>query len=132
MAQTELNCVHQHHLTTDIHKLILKNDSTAAVDDALLYLKHILDGHPVEEKLRLFIDARSGVPPLQYFFAELRKLYATYEQLPEIRAVYLYKDSIVLSVIQMFFNALRMNASRRFMKNGTDIDAQALLLSNEK
>jgi hypothetical protein len=132
MAQTELNCVHQHHLTTHIHKLILQNDSTAAVDDALHYLKQILDGHPADEKLRLFIDARAGVPPLQYFFAELRKLYASYEQLPEIRAVYLYKDSIVLSVIQMFFNALRMNASRRFMKNGTDIEAQNWLMSNEK
>jgi hypothetical protein len=131
MAQTELNCVHQHYLNTDIHKLILKNDSTAAVDDALAHLKKILQEHPAEDKLRLFIDARSGVPPLQYFFAELRKVYAAQEQLPEIRAVYLYKDSIVLSVIQMFFNALRMNASRRFMKNGTDIEAQAWLMSNE-
>lgn len=132
MAQTELNCIHQHFLNSGIHKLILQNDSVQAVDDALLHLKKILNEHPVEQKLRLFIDARSGVPPLQYFFAELRKLYATYEQLPEIRAVYLYKDSIVLSVIQMFFNALRMNASRRFMKNGTDIEAQNWLMSNEK
>ena len=131
MAQTELNCLHQYYLTNHIHKLIIQNDSKNAVDDALVHLKKILDEQPLDEKLKLLIDARLGVPPLQYFFAELRKLYGTYEALPEIRAVYIYEDSIVLSVLQVFFNALRLNATRRFIKGGTEIEAQDWLLSDE-
>lgn len=131
MAQTELNCLHQYYLTNHIHKLVLKNDSKNAVDDALMHLKNILDEQPQDEKLRLYIDARSGVPPLQYFFAQLRKLYGTYDALPQIRAVYVYEGSIVLSVIQIFFNALGLDASRRFIKGGTDIEAQTWLLSDE-
>lgn len=131
MTQTELNCLHQHYLTNHIHKLILQNDSKYAVDDALMHLKNILDEQPQDEILRLFIDARAGVPPLQYFFTQLRKLYGTYDTLPEIRAVYLYEDSVILSVIQAFFNALGLNASRRFIKGGTEIEAQTWLLSDE-
>lgn len=131
MAQTELNCQYQYYLTNHIHKLILQNSSKLAVDDALMHLKKILDAHPVDEELKLLIDARSGVPPLQYFFAELRKLYGTYEELPEIRACYIYEDSVVLSVLQMFFNALRMQASRRFIKGGTELEAQTWLLLND-
>lgn len=132
MAQTELNCVHQHYLNSDIHKLVLQNNSVAAVDDALAALRRILQNHPSDNTLRLLIDARAGVPPLHYFFTELRKVYGEFESLPEIRAAYLYKDSVVLSVLQAFFQALRMSASRRFMKNGSDIEAQTWLVSNEK
>ncbi|MGB7338642.1 MAG: hypothetical protein WBC91_07105 [Phototrophicaceae bacterium] len=130
MAQTELSCLHQHYLTNHIHKLIIKNKSKAAVDDALMHMKNILDGHPNDEQLKLLIDAREGVPPLQYFFSELRRLYGTYSELPEIRAVYIYEESVVLSVLQMFFNALRMKASRRFIKGGTELEAQEWLLSD--
>lgn len=130
MAQTELNCLYQYYLTNHIHKLIIQNDSQNAVDDALVHLKKILDEHPQDEQLKLLIDARMGVPPLQYFFAELRKLYGTYETLPEIRACYIYEESVMLSVLQMFFNALSLNASRRFIKGGSEIEAQKWLLSN--
>lgn len=132
MAQAELNCLHQHYLTNHIHKLVLQNNSKAAVDDALMHLTRILDEHPIDEQLKILIDARKGVPPLQYFFTELRKVYGAREQLPEIRAAYIYEESVVLSVLQMFFNALRMNASRRFMKGGTELEAQEWLLSNEE
>lgn len=131
MAQTELNCLYQYYLTNHIHKLIIQVDNKLAVDDALVHMKKVLDEHPQDEQLKLLIDARKGVPPLQYFFAELRKLYGTYEALPEIRACYIYNDSVVLSVLQMFFNALRMNASRRFVKGGSEIEAQQWLLSDE-
>ena len=135
MVQTHLNCVHQHYLNNDVHKLILQNASSETVDEALAHLKRIIDNHVHEHAtakvLRLFIDARAGVPPLQYFFTELRKLYGTYEALPTIRAVYVYEDSVVLSLLQMFFNALRMNASRRFIKNGTDVEALEWVLSDE-
>ena len=131
MAQTELNCLYQYYLTNHIHKLILQSNSKNAVDDALVHLKKVLDEHPQDEQLKLLIDARSGVPPLQYFFTELRKLYSTYDTLPEIRACYIYEDSVMLSVLQMFFNALRLNATRRFIKGGTELEAQNWLLSNE-
>ena len=135
MAQTQANCVHQHYLNNDVHKLITQTASNQAVDEALVHMKRILDNHLKENgadtTLRLFIDARAGVPPLQYFFTELRKLYATYDQLPTIRAVYVYEDSVVLSLLQMFFNALRMNASRRFIKNGTDVEALEWVLSDD-
>lgn len=127
MAQTELNCLYQYYLTNHIHKLIIQNDSKLAVDDALFHLKNVLDEHPEGELLKLFIDARGGMPPLQYFFSELRKLYGTYEILPPIRAVYIYEDSVVLSVLQVFFNALGLDASRRFIKGGTEIEAQKWL-----
>lgn len=132
MAETRTNCEYRHYLNNGIHKLIIQNKNTTAVDDALYYLKQILDGHPVNETLYLFIDARKGVPPLQYFFSKLRRLYSKYEQLPEIRAVYLYEDSIMLSMLQMFFNTLRLNASRRFIRGGTEIEAQNWLLSEEE
>lgn len=135
MVQTHLNCVHQHYLNNDVHKLITQNGSNEAVDEALVHLKRIIDNHleenGAETTLRLFIDARAGVPPLQYFFSSLRKLYATYDALPTIRAVYVYEESVVLSLIQMFFNALRMNASRRFIKNGTDVEALEWVLSDD-
>lgn len=131
MAQVTSNCHYQHYLNNNIHKLILQNDSKLAVDEALIHLGNILDEHTMDKQLRLFIDARAGVPPLQYFFAELRKLYGQREQLPEIRAVYLYEDSVVLSVLQVFFKALGLNAKRRFIKGGTEIQAQEWLLSNE-
>lgn len=130
MAQTELNCLHQHYLTNHIHKLITKNKSKEAVDDALMHMKKILDEHPEDEPLNILIDAREGVPPLQYFFSQLRSLYATYDNLPVIRAAYIYEESVVLSVLQMFFNALRMKASRRFIKGGTELEAQEWLLSD--
>ena len=132
MAQTTTNCEYRHYLNNGIHKLIIRNKTTVAVDDALYHLKHILDEHPVENTLYLFIDAREGVPPLQYFFSKLRRLYKKYEQLPEIRAVYLYEESIMLSMLQMFFNALGMKASRRFIRSGTELEAQEWLLSAEK
>lgn len=131
MAQTELNCLHQYYLTNHIHKLIIQNESKYAVDDALMHLKKILDEQAKDEKLRLFIDARAGVPPLQYFFSQLRKLYSTYDELPEIRAVYIYEGSVILSVLQAFFNALGLNASRRFIKGGTELEAQTWLLSDD-
>lgn len=131
MAQTQMNCEYRHYLNNGIHKLIIQNTTTAAVDDAIYHLKHILDEHPTDETLHLFIDARQGVPPLQYFFSKLRRFYNKYEQLPAIRAVYLYEDSVVLLMLQMFFNALRMNASRRFIKGGTELEAQNWLLSSE-
>lgn len=131
MAETQLNCLYQYYLTNHIHKLILQNDSKRAVDDALMHLKKVLDEHDGNEKLRIFIDARAGVPPIQYLFSKLRKLYATYDDLPEIRAVYVYEGSVVLSVIQAFFNALGINASRRFIRGGTDIEAQDWLLSDD-
>lgn len=131
MAQLELHCLHRHYLNNDVHKLILQDDTSAAVDDALYHMKAILDEQPADETLRLFIDARAGVPPLNYFFTELRKLYGSYDALPQIRAVYVYDKSIVLSIIQAFFQALRMNASRRFLKNGTDVEALEWLLSDE-
>lgn len=130
MVQAELHCIHQHYLTNGIHKLIAKDGSKQAVDDALVHLTHILDSHPVEETLLLLIDARAGVPHLPYFFSELRNLYGQREQLPPIRAVYIYEESVVLSVLQIFFNALRINASRRFIKGGTEIEAQNWLLSD--
>jgi len=127
MAQTELNCLYQYYLTNHIHKLVIQNDSKAAVDDALAHLKKVLDEHPEGELLKILIDARLGVPPLQYFFTELRKLYGTYDKLPQIRAVYIYEDSVLLSVLQVFFNALGLDASRRFIKGGTEIEAQEWL-----
>lgn len=129
MAQTAMNCEYRHYLNNGIHKLIIQNKTTAAVDEALHHLKHILNEQPVDETLYLFIDARAGVPPLQYFFSHLRRLYKKYEQLPEIRAVYLYEESIMLSMLQMFFNTLRLNASRRFIRGGTELEAQEWLLS---
>ena len=132
MAQTQMNCEYRHYLNNGIHKLIIQNTSTAAVDDALYHMKNILDEHSVDKTLHLFIDARDGVPPLQYFFSQLRGLYSTYEKLPAIRAVYLYEESLILSILQMFFSTLRMNASRRFIKGGTEVEAQDWLLSNEK
>lgn len=135
MVQMQANCVHQHYLNNDVHKLILQNATSDAVDEALVHLKRVIDKHlsknGADTTLRLFIDARAGVPPLQYFFTALRKLYATYDQLPTIRAVYVYEDSVVLSLLQMFFNALRMNASRRFIKNGTDVEALEWVLSDD-
>lgn len=131
MVQSELNCLHQHYLTNSIHKLITQNATEAAVDDALVHLKKILDEHPADTELKLLIDARAGVPPMRYFFSKLRGLYGTYDTLPPIRAAYIYHDSVVLSALQLFFNALRMKASRRFIKNGTEIQAQEWLLSNE-
>ena len=131
MAETELNCLYQYYLTNHIHKLILQNDSKYAVDDALMHLKKVLDEHDSEEKLKVFIDARAGVPPLQHLFSQLRKLYATYDKLPEIRSVFVYEGSVLLSVIQVFFNALGINASRRFIKGGTDIEAQDWLLFDD-
>ena len=131
MAQTELNCLYQYYLTNHIHKLIIQNESKNAVDDALVHLKKVLDEHPEGEQLKILIDARLGVPPLQYFFAELRKLYGTYDKLPEIRACYIYEDSVLLSVLQMFFNALRLDATRRFIKGGSEIEAQNWLLSSD-
>lgn len=131
MAQTELNCLYQYYLTNHIHKLIIQIDNKNAVDDALVHMKKVLDEHPQDEQLKLLIDARMGVPPLQYFFSELRKLYGTYEALPQIRACYIYNDSVVLSVLQIFFNALRLDATRRFIKGGSELEAQQWLLSNE-
>ncbi|MEM9952325.1 MAG: hypothetical protein AAF846_12020 [Chloroflexota bacterium] len=131
MVQSDLNCLHQHYLTNGIHKLVLQNNTEATVDDALTHLKKILDEHPAEEQLKLLIDARAGVPPLRYFFKHLRTLYGTYDELPPIRAVYIYHDSVVLSVLQLFFNALRMNASRRFIRGGTELEAQDWLLSDD-
>ncbi|MGJ3240217.1 MAG: hypothetical protein ACFE0Q_16030 [Anaerolineae bacterium] len=131
MAHTELHCQHQYYLTNHIHKLILQNSSKHAVDDALAHLKAILDDHPNNEQLKLLIDARAGVPPLQYFFTQLRKLYGSYEQLPQVRAAYIYEESVMLSALQMFFNALGMKASRRFIKGGTEIEAQNWLLSSD-
>lgn len=121
--QTSDHCRYTYYLNNDIHRLTLLDDSTDAVDDALHYLAQVLDEHPAEQPLRLFIDARVGVPPLNYFFTHLRKLYASREALPPIRAAYVYEKSIVLSVFQAFFAALRINATRRFFRNSSDIEA---------
>lgn len=130
MVQASLRCQYRQSLNNGIHRLTLQDASTEAVDDALMILSQVLDEHPVDEPLLLLIDARAGVPPLNYFFAQLRKVYGAREALPPIRAAYLYANSILLSVLQSFFNALGINASRRFMKNGTEIEAQNWLLSD--
>jgi len=123
MSQVELHCVHRHYLNNNVHKLILQDETSHAVDDALMHLDRILEEHPVDETLCLFIDARVGVPPLNYFFSELRKVYGAREELPPIRAVYIYEKSIMLSILQAFFNALGTNASRCFIRGGTDVEA---------
>lgn len=131
MAQSDLNCLHQHYLTNGVHKLILQSGSEGAIDDALVHLKRILAEHPIDEPLKILVDARKGVPPLRYSIAKLREFYSNCEQLPHIRAAYIYEDSIVLSILQLFFKGLRMKASRRFIKGGTDIEALEWIVSDE-
>lgn len=137
MAQAEPSalCVHQHYLNNDVHKLVLQQDTSEAVDAAIAHMDDILNSHDVNETLLLLIDVReSGVPPLQYFFRSVRKLYSSREQLPSIRAAYLYQDNVLLVLIQAFFDALRltlgMNASRRFLQNATEFEAVEWLLQN--
>jgi hypothetical protein len=138
MAQAEPSalCVHQHYLNNDVHKLVLQEDTTEAVDAAIAHMEAILDSHDVSETLLLLIDVReSGVPPLQYFFRSVRKLYSARDQLPPIRAAYLYQDNVLLVLIQAFFDALRltlgMTASRRFLQNATEFEAVEWLLEKE-
>lgn len=138
MAQTEPSvlCLHQHYLNNDVHKLVLQEDTTAAVDAAIAHMDDILNAHDVSTPLLLLIDVReSGVPPLQYFFRAVRKLYSARENLPPIRAAYLYQDNVLLVLIQAFFDALRltlgMEASRRFLQNSTEFEAIDWLLQKD-
>lgn len=138
MAQAEPSalCVHQHYLNNDVHKLVLQEDTTEAVDEAIAHMDAILNTHDVSKPLLLLIDVRqSGVPPLQYFFRSVRKLYSAREQLPPIRAAYLYQDNVLLVLIQAFFDALRltlgMTASRRFLQNASEFDAIEWLLERD-
>ncbi len=138
MAQAEPSalCVHQHYLNNDVHKLVLQEDTTEAVDEAIAHMDAILNTHDVSKPLLLLIDVRqSGVPPLQYFFRSVRTLYSAREQLPPIRAAYLYQDNVLLVLIQAFFDALRltlgMTASRRFLQNATEFEAIEWLLERD-
>ena len=123
--------MHRPYLNNGVHALILKDDSTEAVDAALHHLANILIEHPHHEQLKLFIDARAGIPPLAYFYRELRKVYGARDVLPPIRAAYIYQHSLLLSALQAFFNTLKMNASRRFIKGGTETEAIEWLMSAE-
>jgi hypothetical protein len=135
-AKPSALCVHQHYLNNDIHKLVLQEDTTDAVDAAIAHMDDILNTHDANRPLLLLIDVRqSGVPPLQYFFRSVRKLYSGRENLPAIRAAYLYQDNVLLVLIQAFFDALRltlgMEASRRFMQDAKEFEAVEWLLQTE-
>jgi len=131
MAEAQLRCLHRHYLNNDVHALVLQDESVQAVDDALYHLANILEEHPHDETLMLFIDARAGIPPLAYFYRELKKVYSTREVLPTIRAAYIYQHSLLLTALQAFFSTLRISASRRFIKGGTEAEAMEWLLSDE-
>lgn len=135
-VQAQTLCIHRHYLNNGIHKLVLQDDSSAAVDAAIAHMNDILDDHDPSETLHLLIDARdSGVPPLQYFFSSVRRMYSARKKLPPVRAAYLYQDNVLLALIQAFFDALRlalrMEGSRRFMQDTPEHEAIEWLLSDD-
>lgn len=132
MSHTEAYCVYQYYMNNRIHRLTLRDDSRQAVDEAIQHMNNILDKHPFDRKLRLIIDARNGVPPLQHFFTQLRRMYAKRQNLPEIRAIYLYKGNVLLSILELFFNRLGVSGNRRFVHEGTELEAQEWLLSDQE
>lgn len=133
MTQSKWHCEHTHYLNNDVHKLVLQSKTTQAVDDALQHMKQILDDQAYEDRLLLLIDTRqSGVPPVSYFLSAIRQFYGGRDDLPPVRAAYLYDDNVVLSVIQAFLDRIPMDASRRFMRGKSEIDAIEWLLGRER
>lgn len=130
-SQTVLACTHQHYLNNDVHKLALRDASNEAVDAAITHMNTILGQHDSSTPLLLMIDARNGVPSVPYFLGEVRKLYSAYAQLPQVRAAYLFEDSMLLSLIQATLNAMPLKANRNFIRGGKEVDALEWLLTND-
>lgn len=130
VAETIVGCKHQHYLNNDVHKLTLQSGTTEAVDAAIAHMKAILDEHDTTTPLLLLIDARTSVPSIPYFLGEVRKMYNARQELPPVRAAYIYEDSVLLTIIQAALNAIPMKANRRFIKGGKEVDALEWLLNS--
>ena len=123
MEDINSNCVYRYCQNKHVHTLTLQNGSIAAVDCGLAHFTHILSEHPQNQTLHLLVDVRAGIPPLTYFLRELRRAYHNQTNVPPLRVVYLYQDTLIPSALSPSFSALPVNAVRHAIHNGSKEDA---------
>lgn len=128
-TEAQALCLHRHYLNNDVHHLMIKAPTSAAVDEAIAHVDAVLDEHDPAEPLLLLLDAREGLPPIPHFLGAVRRLYGGRSELPPIRACYIYEQSFVLSVVQAALDAIPMVANRRFIKGGSEVEAIEWLLN---
>ncbi len=133
MSDATQHCTYQYYLNNNIHKIILKDASHQAVDEALVYVERIFSAAEHESSITLLlVDARAGVPPLPYVVQALRQFYSQQKYVPPFRAAYVYNEGVVLSILQRFLTTLGLvGTSRRFFRSATDHEALQWLVSRE-
>ena len=122
------------HRPDGIYHLVVHEANREACDGIVELHKKWMQQHDKNEPFRLLVDTRpGGVPPVRYLFGEIKNMYKDMHDIPQIIAVYIYRDGAMLAFVQSFLNLLRLQAHRQFLQHydGVDGDAIAWLLSQE-
>lgn len=113
-----------------IHRFTFNEATKATADQFTDSLDGILKATPSDERLLIMIDIREkGLPPINYTFTKLRQTLSANAPLPKMYSAYLYRQSVIITLVTTFLDILRSGATRRFFADGQENEAIDWLLS---
>ena len=121
------------HLPNDIHELVLKEASRAAVDEFITHMHGVYRGKgPTDPTLCILIDgSQSGMPPIGYILPRTGEMLAQYTNRPKARTAFILDNSLLLSVIDMFIRLQQRADKVRYFPSSQREAAVAWLLRGD-
>lgn len=98
-----------------IHEFVFFEASRKALDEWGAYLRPLFEQTPPHETLAMLIDiTQSGMQPMRYAFQQAKTLQEEIINMPETRYAFLADQTVMTSLINTFYNLLRLKGAIQY------------------